>query len=119
MDDKPVTEEIGLISADGKLQESEEDLEARMAMEGLMRHRKARRRKKLIAGGIVGGIALVGAIVAGVTMLGSGASGTDGTAPMTTTVVQGDFSEAVSATGSAQPVESVVVSPGSTAPSPR
>ncbi len=111
-DNAPATEQLGLLSADGTLQESEEDMEARVAMEGLMRHRKARARKKLIVGGVIGGVALVAVIVAGVTFLGSRSSSDDQLAPMTTVVEKGDFSEAVTASGSAQPVESVVVSPG-------
>ncbi len=111
-DSAPAAEQLGLLSADGTLQESEEDMEARVAMEGLMRHRKARARKKLIVGGVIGGVALVAAIVAGVTFLGSRSSSDDQLAPMTTVVEKGDFSEAVTASGSAQPVESVVVSPG-------
>ncbi len=106
------TDELQLLRADGTMQESEEDMEARLAMEGLMRHRKARTRKKLIVGGVVGGIAVVAAIVAGVSLLGSGSGDGSASAPMTSVVEKGDFSEAVTATGSAQPVESVVVSPG-------
>ncbi|MDO4848510.1 MAG: efflux RND transporter periplasmic adaptor subunit [Coriobacteriia bacterium] len=106
------TDELQLLRADGTMQESEEDMEARMAMEGLMRHRKARTRKKLIVGGIIGGVAVVAAIVAGVMVLGSGSKDDSSGAPMTTVVEKGNFSEAVTASGSAQPVESVVVSPG-------
>lgn len=47
-------ETLQTLRPDGTLGESEEDMEARLAMESLMRHRRARRRKKLIAGGIVG-----------------------------------------------------------------
>jgi len=106
------TDELQLLRADGTMQESEEDMEARLAMEGLMRHRKARTRKKLIVAGVVGGVAVVAAIVAGVSLLGSGSGDGSASAPMTSVVEKGDFSEAVTATGSAQPVESVVVSPG-------
>lgn len=77
-----------------------------------MRHRKARTRKKLIVAGVVGGVAVVAAIVAGVSLLGSGSGDGSASAPMTSVVEKGDFSEAVTATGTAQPVESVVVSPG-------
>ncbi len=105
-------DQLELLSADGTLQESEEDMEARVAMEGLMRHRKAQTRKKLFVGGVIGGVAVVAAIVAGVSYLGSSSSSADASAPMTTMVEKGDFSEAVTASGSAQPVESVVVSPG-------
>ena len=100
---------LELLTANGALQE---DMEARVAMEGLMRHRKARARRKIIVGSVVGGIAVVAAIVAGVTVLGSNSSADSQSAPMTTAVEKGDFSEVVTASGSAQPVESVVVSPG-------
>ena len=103
---------LELLTANGALQETEEDMEARVAMEGLMRHRKARARRKIIVGSVVVGIAVVAAIVAGVTVLGSNSSADSQSAPMTTAVEKGDFSEVVTASGSAQPVESVVVSPG-------
>lgn len=40
-------------------EETDEDLEARLAYESLMRHRKKRRRKKAIALGVVAGVALI------------------------------------------------------------
>lgn len=43
-------ETLQVLRPDGTLGESDEDMEARLAMESLMRHRRARRRKKLIAG---------------------------------------------------------------------
>lgn len=80
-------------------------------MESLMRHRRARRRKKLIAGGIVGAIVLVGAVAWGVSKFTGNAGGNDAPQLMTTFVDQGDFTEAVEASGAAKPVTSVVVNP--------
>lgn len=90
--------------------ESDEDVEARLAMESLMRHRKARRRKKIIAASVVGGIAAVALIAWGIT------SSLNQQAPTETTLstiplYRGEFSESVQATGTAEPLESQVVSP--------
>lgn len=71
----------------------------------------ARRRKKLIAGGIVGAIVLVGAIAWGVSKFTGNAGGDDAPQLMTTFVDRGDFTEAVEASGAAKPVTSVVVNP--------
>lgn len=91
-------------------EETDEDLEARLAYESLMRHRKKRRRKKAIALGVVAGVALV-ACAAWAAL--SATSGTSEQAPQLQTmpVFRGEFSESVSATGSAQPLTSVVVTP--------
>ena len=70
-------------------------MEARLAMESLMRHRRARRRKKLIAGGIVGVIVLVGAVAWGISRFTGNAGGGDSPQLMTTFVDRGDFTEAV------------------------
>lgn len=104
-------ETLQVLRPDGTLDESDEDMEARLAMESLMRHRRARRRKKLIAGGIVGAIVLVGAVVWGVSMFTGNAGGDDAPQLMTTFVDRGDFTEAVEASGAAKPVTSVVVNP--------
>ena len=104
-------ETLQTLRSDGTLGESEEDMEARLAMESLMRHRRARRRKKLIAGGIVGAIVLVGAIAWGVSKFTGDAGGDDAPQLMTTFVDRGDFTEAVEASGAAKPVTSVVVNP--------
>ena len=82
-------------------------MEARLAMESLMRHRRARRRKKLIAGGIVGAIVLVGAVAWGISRFTGNAGGGDSQL-MTTFVDRGDFTEAVETSGAAKPVTSVV-----------
>ena len=104
---------IGVISApaaDPLPEETDEDVEARLAYESLMRHRKARRRKKVIAAGVVGGIALVAAIAWGVV---SSQANQAASAPQIQTmpVFRGEFSESVQATGAAQPLSSVVVTP--------
>lgn len=104
-------ETLQVLRPDGTLDESDEDMEARLAMESLMRHRRARRRKKLIAGGIVGAIVLVGAVVWGVSKFTGNAGGDDAPQLMTTFVDRGDFTEAVEASGAAKPVTSVVVNP--------
>lgn len=104
-------ETLQVLRPDGTLGESDEDMEARLAMESLMRHRRARRRKKLIAGGIVGAIVLVGAVAWGVSKFTGNAGGNDAPQLMTTFVDQGDFTEAVEASGAAKPVTSVVVNP--------
>ena len=104
-------ETLQVLRPDGTLGESDEDMEARLAMESLMRHRRARRRKKLIAGGIVGAIVLVGAVAWGVSKFTGNAGGDDAPQLMTTFVDRGDFTEAVEASGAAKPVTSVVVNP--------
>ncbi len=104
-------ETLQVLRPDGTLSESDEDVEARLAMESLMRHRRARRRKKLIAGGIVGAIVLVGAVAWGVSKFTGNAGGDDAPQLMTTFVDRGDFTEAVEASGAAKPVTSVVVNP--------
>lgn len=104
-------ETLQVLRPDGTLDESDEDMEARLAMESLMRHRRARRRKKLIAGGIVGAIVLAGAVAWGVSKFTGNAGGDDAPQLMTTFVDRGDFTEAVEASGAAKPVTSVVVNP--------
>lgn len=94
----------------GDPDESDEDVEARLAYESLMRHRRARRRKKLIAAGVVGGVALVAAIAWGV-LSGQGSQAPEAPQLQTTPVFRGEFSESVQATGAAQPLSSVVVTP--------
>ncbi len=104
-------EPLQTLTADGSIAETQEDLEARLAMEGLMRHRRARRRKKVIIGGIVGAIVLVGAVTWGVSAYNASKPAPTNTTLSTTYVEYGDFAESVSATGTAQPVSSVVVTP--------
>lgn len=104
-------ETLQVLRPNGTLDESDEDMEARLAMESLMRHRRARRRKKLIAGGIVGAIVLAGAVVWGISKFTGNAGGDDAPQLMTTFIDRGDFTEAVEASGAAKPVTSVVVNP--------
>lgn len=104
-------ETLQTLRPDGTLGESEEDMEARLAMESLMRHRRARRRKKLIVGGIVGVIVLAGAVAWGISRFTGNAGGGDSPQLMTTFVDRGDFTEAVETSGAAKPVTSVVVNP--------
>ena len=104
-------ETLQTLRSDGTLGESEEDMEARLAMESLMRHRRARRRKKLIAGGIVGVIVLVGAVAWGISRFTGNAGAGDSPQLMTTFVDRGDFTEAVETSGAVKPVTSVVVNP--------
>lgn len=104
-------ETLQTLRPDGTLGESEEDMEARLAMESLMRHRRARRRKKLIVGGIVGVIVLAGAVAWGISRFTGNAGGGDSPQLMTTFVDRGDFTEAVETSGAVKPVTSVVVNP--------
>lgn len=104
-------ETLQVLCQDGTLGESDEDMEARLAMESLMRHRRARRRKKLIAGGIVGAIVLVGAVAWGISRFTGNAGGGDSPQFMTTFVDRGDFTEAVETSGAVKPVTSVAVNP--------
>ena len=104
-------ETLQTLRPDGTLGESEEDMEARLAMESLMRHRRARRRKKLIVGGIVGVIVLAGAVAWGISRFTGNAGGGDSPQLMTTFVDRGDLTEAVETSGAAKPVTSVVVNP--------
>lgn len=104
-------ETLQTLRPDGTLGESEEDTEARLAMESLMRHRRARRRKKLIAGGIVGAIVLVSAVAWGISRFTKSAGSEGSSQLMTTYVDRGDFTEAVETSGAVKPVTSVVVNP--------
>ena len=101
---------ISAPAADTAGEEADEDVEARLAYESLMRHRKARRRKKVIAAGVVGGIALVAAIAWGV-VASQANQATNAPQIQTMPVFRGEFSESVQATGAAQPLSSVVVTP--------
>ncbi|WP_051353754.1 efflux RND transporter periplasmic adaptor subunit [Atopobium fossor] len=85
------------------------DPEGREAYESLMRHRAARKRKKLIHLGIAGGIALTILTIIAFTVLQPKQKLE---APLGTAFVERtNFTEAVSATGTVQPVSSYVVTP--------
>lgn len=90
--------------------ETDEDVEARLAHESLMRHRRARRRKKIVAAAVVAGVALVAAVAWGIISAQANQS-SDAPQIQTMPVFLGEFSESVQATGSAQPLSSVVVTP--------
>ena len=94
--------------ADGE--EADEDVEARLAYESLMRHRRARRRKKIVAAAVVAGLALAGGVAWGVASMQASQT-TETTQLQTMPVYRGEFSESVQATGTAQPLSSVVVTP--------
>ena len=97
--------QIGVISPG----ESEEDAEAREAYESLARHRKARRKKKLIKAGIAAGVFVLLVILFILPMCQGGQNTT--VMPSTTFVTRGEFSDSVSASGSIKPVSSTVVTP--------
>lgn len=91
-------------------EETDEDVEARLAYESLMRHRRARRRKKIVAASVVGGVALVAAIAWG-ALSGQANQAPEAPQLQAMPVYRGEFSESVQATGTAQPLSSVVVTP--------
>ena len=96
--------------AEADAAETDEDVEARLAYESLMRHRRARRRKKIVAAAIVAGLALAGGVAWGITSMQANQA-TEVTQLQTMPVFRGEFSESVQATGAAQPLSSVVVTP--------
>ncbi len=99
--------QIGVISPG----ESEEDAEAREAYESLARHRKARRKKKLIKAGIAAGVFVLLVILFILPMCQGGQNQNTTVMPSTTFVTRGEFSDSVSASGSIKPVSSTVVTP--------
>ena len=99
--------QIGVISPG----ESEEDAEAREAYESLARHRKARRKKKIIKAGITAGVFVLLVILFILPMCQGGQNQNTTVMPSTTFVTRGEFSDSVSASGSIKPVSSTVVTP--------
>lgn len=89
----------------------EEDLEARLAYESLVKHRKQRRRKRIITVCVIVGILAAAGIAWAVvnSTQDSGSSGDIGIP--TTTVVRQDFEESVTASGAVKPISSVAVTP--------
>lgn len=99
--------QIGVISPS----ESEEDAEAREAYESLARHRKARRKKKLIKAGITAGVFVLLVTLFILPMCQGGQNQNTTVMPSTTFVTRGEFSDSVSASGFIKPVSSTVVTP--------
>ncbi|MBF0896644.1 MAG: hypothetical protein HXK45_06995, partial [Atopobium sp.] len=87
--------QIGVISPG----ESEEDAEAREAYESLARHRKARRKKKLIKAGIAAGVFVLLVTLFILPMCQGGQNQNTTVMPSTTFVTRGEFSDSVSASG--------------------
>ena len=90
--------------------DAEEDVEERLALESLQRHRRARRRKKVVAAGVVGGIA-VAAGIAWTVLTSASSRPAEEASLQTIPLMREEFSESVQATGTVQPLTSVVVTP--------
>ena len=88
----------------------DEDAESALAYQSLMRHRKERRRKKIIRVCIVLGVIAAIAVFGLVRNLLSNAGGDAGEAAIPTEFVyRDDFRESISGTGNAKPLEQVTV----------
>ncbi|MGN8690226.1 efflux RND transporter periplasmic adaptor subunit [Atopobiaceae bacterium HCP3S3_F7] len=87
---------------------SEEDAEAKRALESLMAHRRRRRTKRVVA--LVVALAVVAAVAA-FAALGSRQPDPSEAIVPTVTVTRQDYTESVKASGSVEPVESVQVTP--------
>jgi len=99
--DKPVLTPIGEVDA--------EDAESAAAYQSLMRHRKERRRKKLLRIAIVAGVVVAIVLFNAIRSLLSNEGDASEIAIPTEFVYRDDFSESVSGTGSAKPREQVTV----------
>lgn len=90
----------------------DDDAESALAYQSLARHRKERRRKKLVRIAIVAGIvAAIVLFLAARSLFSNGGSADNPTIP-TESVYRDDFRESVSGTGSAKPREQVSVASG-------
>ncbi len=99
------------VELENKAEETEEETENRLAYESLMRHRKERKRKKLIKAGIAAAIILVIAGYFGISHFLKPKAADTSSDIMTTTISQEDFTNTVSATGTMQPLSSTAVTP--------
>ena len=90
----------------------DEDAESQLAYQSLMRHRKERRRKKIVRAAIVLGILAAAGIFFWARSCQSTNQGTDLPTMQVDFVYRDDFRESISATGSARPDSSVIVNPG-------
>jgi len=106
------TEQLPLatLSTTAKEDAGEEDVEARLAYDSLTRHRKQRRRKKIIRTAIIVGVVAGIGIAWWLSQKPDSGSTADSSIP-TATVTRENFEDAVSASGSVKPVSSVVVTP--------
>lgn len=99
--DGPATVPVGQIG--------EDDAESAAAYQSLMRHRKERRRKKLLRIAIVAGVAVAIVLFNAIRSLLSNGGGSGEITVPTEFVYRDDFSESVSGTGSAKPRRQVAV----------
>jgi len=106
------TEQLPLATLSTTVEEGadEEDVESKLAYDSLMRHRKQRRRKKIIRAAIIVGIVAGVGITWWLSQKPDSGSATDNSIP-TAAVTRENFEDAVSASGSVRPVSSVVVTP--------
>lgn len=91
--------------------ESEEDIETRLAYESLVKHRKQRRRKRIITVCVIVGILVVAGIAWAVATTSQNSAGNEDIGTPTTTVVRQNFEESVTASGAVKPISSVAVTP--------
>ncbi len=88
----------------------DDDVEERLAYESLTRHRKARRRKRLVAAGVAAGVVAV-ALAAWAATSALSSQPAEAPALQTMPLSRGEFVESVQATGTARPLTSVVATP--------
>lgn len=90
-------------------EEGEEGLERSMAYQSLMRHRRERKRKRIIKLAVAGAIAL--AAVVGIVVATRPPAEDPADELATASVAREDFVDSVTVSGAAQPVSSVIVNP--------